>query len=49
MNFKRLQSFVRVAGLGSFGKATRVLDFAQPAPSRQKAQARKMAACLCRP
>jgi LysR family nitrogen assimilation transcriptional regulator len=35
MNLKHLQSFVRVAELGSFSKAARVLDIAQPALSRQ--------------
>lgn len=35
MNFKHLESFIRVAELGSFSKAARVLDIAQPALSRQ--------------
>lgn len=35
MNLKQLESFVRVAELGSFSKAARVLDVAQPALSRQ--------------
>ncbi|MCG3188323.1 MAG: hypothetical protein LKCHEGNO_00301 [Burkholderiaceae bacterium] len=35
INLKHLQSFVRVAELGSFSKAARVLDLAQPALSRQ--------------
>lgn len=35
MNIKHLESFVRVAELGSFSKAARVLDIAQPALSRQ--------------
>jgi LysR family nitrogen assimilation transcriptional regulator len=35
MNLRRLESFVRVAELGSFSKAARVLDIAQPALSRQ--------------
>jgi LysR family nitrogen assimilation transcriptional regulator len=35
MNLKHLESFVRVAELGSFSKAARVLDIAQPALSRQ--------------
>ena len=35
MNLRQLQSFVRVAELGSFSKAARVLDIAQPALSRQ--------------
>ncbi|HEX6018085.1 MAG TPA: LysR family transcriptional regulator, partial [Burkholderiaceae bacterium] len=34
MNLKHLESFVRVAELGSFSKAARVLDLAQPALSR---------------
>jgi LysR family transcriptional regulator, nitrogen assimilation regulatory protein len=34
MNIKQLESFVRVAELGSFSKAARVLDTAQPALSR---------------
>jgi LysR family nitrogen assimilation transcriptional regulator len=38
MNFKHLESFVRVAELGSFSKAARVLDIAQPALSRQVRQ-----------
>jgi len=38
MNLKHLQSFVRVAELGSFSKAARVLDIAQPALSRQVRQ-----------
>src|SRR5262245_41839711 len=38
MNLKNLQSFVRVAELGSFSKAARVLDIAQPALSRQVRQ-----------
>ena len=35
MNFKQLEYFVQVAELGSFSKASRVLDIAQPALSRQ--------------
>jgi LysR family nitrogen assimilation transcriptional regulator len=35
MNLKQLEYFVRVAELGSFSKAARVLDIAQPALSRQ--------------
>jgi LysR family nitrogen assimilation transcriptional regulator len=35
MNLKHLESFVRVAELGSFSKAARVLGIAQPALSRQ--------------
>lgn len=35
MNLKQLESFVRVAELGSFSKAAMVLDIAQPALSRQ--------------
>jgi len=35
MNFKQLEYFVHVADLGSFSKAARVLDIAQPALSRQ--------------
>ena len=35
MNFKQLEYFVHVAELGSFSKAARVLDIAQPALSRQ--------------
>ena len=35
MNFKQLAYFVQVAELGSFSKAARVLDIAQPALSRQ--------------
>jgi LysR family nitrogen assimilation transcriptional regulator len=35
VNLKHLESFVRVAELGSFSKAARVLDIAQPALSRQ--------------
>jgi LysR family transcriptional regulator, nitrogen assimilation regulatory protein len=35
MNLRQLESFVRVAELGSFSKAARVLDIAQPALSRQ--------------
>jgi len=38
INLKHLQSFVRVAELGSFSKAARVLDIAQPALSRQVRQ-----------
>lgn len=38
MNLKHLESFVRVAELGSFSKAARVLDVAQPALSRQVRQ-----------
>lgn len=38
MNLKQLESFVRVAELGSFSKAARVLDTAQPALSRQVRQ-----------
>lgn len=38
MNLKHLESFVRVAELGSFSKAARVLDIAQPALSRQVRQ-----------
>jgi len=38
INLKNLQSFVRVAELGSFSKAARVLDIAQPALSRQVRQ-----------
>ena len=35
MNLKQLEYFVRVAELGSFSKAARILDVAQPALSRQ--------------
>jgi LysR family nitrogen assimilation transcriptional regulator len=35
MNLKHLESFVRVAELGSFSKAAQLLDIAQPALSRQ--------------
>ena len=35
MNFKQLEYFVHVAELGSFSKASLVLDIAQPALSRQ--------------
>ena len=35
MNLKQLEYFVRVAELGSFSKAARILDIAQPALSRQ--------------
>ncbi len=35
MNLKQLETFVRVAELGSFSKASRVLGVAQPALSRQ--------------
>ena len=35
MNLRQLESFVRVAELGSFSKAARLLDIAQPALSRQ--------------
>jgi LysR family nitrogen assimilation transcriptional regulator len=35
INLRQLESFVRVAELGSFSKAARVLDIAQPALSRQ--------------
>lgn len=35
MNLRQLESFVRVAELGSFSKASRVLEIAQPALSRQ--------------
>ncbi|HET9976165.1 MAG TPA: LysR substrate-binding domain-containing protein [Burkholderiaceae bacterium] len=35
MNLRQLESFVRVAELGSFSRAARVLDIAQPALSRQ--------------
>jgi LysR family transcriptional regulator, nitrogen assimilation regulatory protein len=35
MNLRQLESFVRVAELGSFSKAARVLEIAQPALSRQ--------------
>lgn len=35
MNLRQLESFVRVAELGSFNKAARVLEIAQPALSRQ--------------
>jgi LysR family transcriptional regulator, nitrogen assimilation regulatory protein len=35
VNLRQLESFVRVAELGSFSKAARVLDIAQPALSRQ--------------
>jgi len=35
MNLKHLESFVRVAELGSFSKVARVLDIAQPALIRQ--------------
>ena len=35
MNLRQLESFVRVAELGSFSKAARVLHIAQPALSRQ--------------
>jgi LysR family nitrogen assimilation transcriptional regulator len=35
MNLKQLETFVRVAELGSFSKAARVLGIAQPALSRQ--------------
>ena len=38
MNLKQLEYFVRVAELGSFSKAARVLDIAQPALSRQVRQ-----------
>jgi LysR family nitrogen assimilation transcriptional regulator len=38
MNLRQLESFVRVAELGSFSKAARVLDIAQPALSRQVRQ-----------
>jgi LysR family nitrogen assimilation transcriptional regulator len=38
INLKHLESFVRVAELGSFSKAARVLDIAQPALSRQVRQ-----------
>ncbi|MBE7418159.1 MAG: LysR family transcriptional regulator [Ideonella sp.] len=38
MNLRHLESFVRVAELGSFSKAARVLDIAQPALSRQVRQ-----------
>jgi LysR family nitrogen assimilation transcriptional regulator len=38
MNLKHLESFVRVAELGSFSKAARLLDVAQPALSRQVRQ-----------
>jgi LysR family nitrogen assimilation transcriptional regulator len=38
MNLKHLESFVRVSELGSFSKAARVLDVAQPALSRQVRQ-----------
>ncbi len=35
MNLRQLENFVRVAELGSFSQAARVLDIAQPALSRQ--------------
>jgi LysR family transcriptional regulator, nitrogen assimilation regulatory protein len=35
VNLRQLESFVRVAELGSFSKAARVLEIAQPALSRQ--------------
>jgi LysR family transcriptional regulator, nitrogen assimilation regulatory protein len=35
VNLRQLESFVRVAELGSFSQAARVLDIAQPALSRQ--------------
>jgi LysR family transcriptional regulator, nitrogen assimilation regulatory protein len=35
VNLRQLESFVRVAELGSFSKAARLLDIAQPALSRQ--------------
>ena len=35
MNLKQLEFFVSVADLGSFSKAARALDIAQPALSRQ--------------
>ena len=35
MNLKQLEYFVSVADLGSFSKAARALDIAQPALSRQ--------------
>jgi LysR family nitrogen assimilation transcriptional regulator len=38
VNLRQLESFVRVAELGSFSKAARVLDIAQPALSRQVRQ-----------
>ncbi|MFO1220798.1 MAG: LysR substrate-binding domain-containing protein [Burkholderiaceae bacterium] len=38
MNLKHLESFVRVAELGSFSKAARLMDLAQPALSRQVRQ-----------
>jgi LysR family nitrogen assimilation transcriptional regulator len=38
VNLRQLESFVRVAELGSFSKAARVLDVAQPALSRQVRQ-----------
>ena len=38
MNLRQLESFVRVAELGSFSQAARVLDIAQPALSRQVRQ-----------
>jgi LysR family transcriptional regulator, nitrogen assimilation regulatory protein len=38
MNLRQLESFVRVAELGSFSKAARVLEIAQPALSRQVRQ-----------
>ena len=38
MHLRQLESFIRVAELGSFSKAARVLDIAQPALSRQVRQ-----------
>jgi LysR family nitrogen assimilation transcriptional regulator len=38
MHLRQLESFVRVAELGSFSQAARVLDIAQPALSRQVRQ-----------
>lgn len=38
MNLKQLETFVRVAEMGSFSKAARVLDTVQPALSRQVRQ-----------
>ncbi len=35
MNLRQLESFVRVAELGSFSKAARLVGIAQPALSRQ--------------
>ena len=35
MNFKQLESFIRVAEQGSFSRAALLLDIAQPALSRQ--------------